>query len=230
MENMQGGLNALMDGWQEWDTPAKRLKGARSARGLTQDQLSEDSGVKQSDISKLERGDSLTTAKWPQLARALDVDAYWLAGGDGEPERDALAAIRPPTVRQAVRVIAEALMHMDEIDREAAQSALSIIAKDPNRADKAIKMLDGLMASPPPPPAPTPAPTPPPGFSRKRAKAAPEKKPTGKANLVLKIGGGEKRQLSLPLRTVADPFDKASAPASERAWYEKLKVAPKARP
>ena len=57
------------------ETLAKRLKSARLLRGMTQVQLSELSGVKQSDISKLERGDSLKTTALVALSRALGIRA-----------------------------------------------------------------------------------------------------------------------------------------------------------
>lgn len=65
------------------ETLAKRLKSARLLRGMTQVQLSELSGVKQSDISKLERGDSLKTTALVALSRALGIRAEWLDTGDG---------------------------------------------------------------------------------------------------------------------------------------------------
>lgn len=47
---------------------------------MTQMQLAEASGVKQSDISKLERGDSRSTTNLVALAAALKVDPGWLDG------------------------------------------------------------------------------------------------------------------------------------------------------
>lgn len=74
---MQQGLN----GWM--DTLGQRLKFARIERGLTQVQLALASGVKQSDISKLERGDSTATTGLVKLAKALGCSAEWLDTGDG---------------------------------------------------------------------------------------------------------------------------------------------------
>jgi phage repressor protein C with HTH and peptisase S24 domain len=67
------------------DNLAKRLKAARLAKDFTQVELAKRSGVKQSDISKLERGDTLKTTAVLALARALDCDANWLDTGDGAP-------------------------------------------------------------------------------------------------------------------------------------------------
>jgi phage repressor protein C with HTH and peptisase S24 domain len=68
------------------DTLAKRLKFARTTRGMTQEDLFKESGVKQSDISKMERGKSLKTANIVQLAKALQCRPDWLGTGDGEME------------------------------------------------------------------------------------------------------------------------------------------------
>lgn len=50
---------------------------------MTQQQLSAASGLQQSDISKLERGESLTTTKLVALASALGADPAWLDSGQG---------------------------------------------------------------------------------------------------------------------------------------------------
>jgi len=65
------------------DTLGKRLKHARIERGLTQVQLAQASGVKQSDISKLERGESNATTGLVRLAKALGCSAEWLDTGNG---------------------------------------------------------------------------------------------------------------------------------------------------
>lgn len=74
---MQAGLN------QAVETLAKRLKHARTLRGMTQAQLSDASGVKQPDISKIERGEILKSTGLLGLARALSVSPDWLDVGDG---------------------------------------------------------------------------------------------------------------------------------------------------
>ena len=76
---MQIRLNVGMD------TLAKRLKFARKHRGLTQAQLAELSGLKQSDISKLENGTIQRTTGLIGLSTALRCSAVWLDTGDGQP-------------------------------------------------------------------------------------------------------------------------------------------------
>jgi SOS-response transcriptional repressor LexA len=78
---MQYGLNGAMR-----ESLAARLKAARKAAGLTQVQLAERAGVNQSDISKIERGATLTPAGLVEIAAALGVDPMWLKSGDGDPK------------------------------------------------------------------------------------------------------------------------------------------------
>lgn len=77
---MQVGLNELMD------TLAQRLRAARTKANLTQEQLAKRSGVKQPDISKIERGEIVKTTAIPALARETSCDADWLELGIGEPD------------------------------------------------------------------------------------------------------------------------------------------------
>lgn len=77
---MQAGMLGVVD------TLAARLRHARDVRGLTQAQLSEMSGVKQSDISKIETGKSFSTTGMAALARALRCDVDWLDTGEGDPD------------------------------------------------------------------------------------------------------------------------------------------------
>lgn len=81
---MQAGLNPAMEiAPAELDTLAKRVKWARQQRNFSQVQLSTRSGVKQSDISKIERGDTLRPTNLLALARGLEASADWLDTGDG---------------------------------------------------------------------------------------------------------------------------------------------------
>ena len=76
---MQLRLNVYMD------SLAKRVLYARQKVGMSQQQLADASGLKQSDISKIERGQILKTTGLIALARALGSDPNWLDTGDGEP-------------------------------------------------------------------------------------------------------------------------------------------------
>lgn len=68
------------------ETLAQRVKTRRELLKLTQAQLAELSGIKQSDISKIENGQTHQPSRMAELARALRCDAYWLATGEGQPE------------------------------------------------------------------------------------------------------------------------------------------------
>lgn len=73
---------------EKFETLAARVKLGRARRELTQQQLADESGVKQSDISKMENGKILRTTAIPALARALRCNPHWLDTGKGEPEWD----------------------------------------------------------------------------------------------------------------------------------------------
>jgi transcriptional regulator with XRE-family HTH domain len=65
----------------------ERLRKARSKRGMTQGDLATRAGLKQADISKLEKGLMRSTTKGYGLARALQVPMGWLELGEGpEPQ------------------------------------------------------------------------------------------------------------------------------------------------
>lgn len=58
---------------------------------LTQGAIAEAVGIKQATYSELETGKSSSTAYLPQLAKVLNVDAHWLATGEGSPCGDSNA-------------------------------------------------------------------------------------------------------------------------------------------
>jgi SOS-response transcriptional repressor LexA len=65
------------------ETIAARAKAARKYAKLTQRQAEAASGVKQSSISKIERGDTSRTMSLLALARVYGADPNWLDTGDG---------------------------------------------------------------------------------------------------------------------------------------------------
>lgn len=75
--NIQVGLNEPMN------SLASRAKAARAHARLTQTQAAERSGVNQSDISKIERGETQRPVGLLALARAYGVSPDWLDTGDG---------------------------------------------------------------------------------------------------------------------------------------------------
>jgi SOS-response transcriptional repressor LexA len=63
----------------------ERLRWARKQAGFTQEGLAKESGVPQGTISKIERGDQLTSSYDSRLAHTLNVSAIWLSTGGGDP-------------------------------------------------------------------------------------------------------------------------------------------------
>lgn len=105
----------------------ERLKAAREAAGLTQEELAKKSGVKQGTISKIERGDSDSSTFTVQLAIACGVRPEWLAMSEGEmrtefsyaaldeKERAVLAAMeRMPDYKKDVIVTTSQALAADE--------------------------------------------------------------------------------------------------------------------
>lgn len=68
-----------------------RLKQARRNAGLTQSELAERAGIKQSSVSEIERGLSRSSAHLIKLAQVCGVDPVWLAEGN-TAEQDARVA------------------------------------------------------------------------------------------------------------------------------------------
>ncbi|MEQ8409099.1 MAG: helix-turn-helix transcriptional regulator [Gammaproteobacteria bacterium] len=64
-------------------TLQERLVEARVSSGLTQQTICKLVGITQPTLSDLEKGKSKSSAKLPELAFILGVDAYWLATGKG---------------------------------------------------------------------------------------------------------------------------------------------------
>lgn len=97
---MQERLNLGMP--RPLETLAQRLVHARKKRNLSQERLAELSGLKQPDISKLEKGKMLKTTGMARLAHALALPALWLELGEGdEPNWDAPGTQTPARQERA---------------------------------------------------------------------------------------------------------------------------------
>lgn len=135
------------------------------------------------------------------------------------------------TVRGAFEVLAATLSGMNPLGRELTAGLLTSLAKTPDTHAAMADTLEALAkihVSVPPADPPTPT-------KAKDKEAAPaQARQAGKANLTVKIGGGQKMQYDLPLRpdlplrTVKDPFNPNHAPPAERQWYDRVRAAPKA--
>jgi len=76
-------------------TYGERLRYARKGAGLTQEQLEEQSGVKQGTISKIERGDQDSSTYDLDLAHALKIKPWWLKTGEGPMRTDGIKKFPP---------------------------------------------------------------------------------------------------------------------------------------
>ena len=68
----------------EMESLAERAKARRIELGITQEDVARVSGLKQSDVSKIESGRIQKTTEMIGLARALRCNAIWLAHGQGD--------------------------------------------------------------------------------------------------------------------------------------------------
>jgi SOS-response transcriptional repressor LexA len=86
-------------------TIAARALAARKFARMTQKQAEAASGIKQSNISKIERGDTSRPAGLLALARAYRIDPHWLDTGDGTAPWDEAAAnvANEPIARYTVK-------------------------------------------------------------------------------------------------------------------------------
>ena len=95
-------------------TVGQRVKLARKAAGLSQQQLAEKIGVTQPTIAELEKGDSKSSKYVVEIALACDVSPRWLAKNEGDRQltmNDLLAefATLPRTAQLEALTIAKAL-------------------------------------------------------------------------------------------------------------------------
>lgn len=90
-------------------TFAKRLREARAAAGITQQQLADSCQLTKGAVSAWENGvtDSILAENLFCVADALHVDPRWLATGEESPTAS-LAAL-PPEVQAAVRALIESM-------------------------------------------------------------------------------------------------------------------------
>ena len=65
-------------------TLGQRLKKAREHAGISQSELADAVGIRQSAISRIERDEALTTGFASRLAKACGVRTDWLSEEDGE--------------------------------------------------------------------------------------------------------------------------------------------------
>lgn len=102
-----------------------RLRAAREAARLTQEELAKKSGVKQGTISKIERGDADSSTFTVQLAVACGVRPEWLAMESGEMT-DGLYARDPKA-----RAVLLAMEQMPEYKKDVLVATSNSLAEQP---------------------------------------------------------------------------------------------------
>lgn len=74
-----------MDMTKTTESLGDRLTWARKQRGLLQADVYKPVGITQSAYSEIENGQTRRSVYTAEFAKILEVDAYWLATGNGEP-------------------------------------------------------------------------------------------------------------------------------------------------
>lgn len=130
--HMQARLNVGMD------TLAKRVKTRRKELKLRQEDVAAISGLKQSDISKIENGSIQKTTAIVGLARALQCDPQWLESGDGqEPGQPSAAAEPVDRLMAALIEVASAIQASDKFTQASVGPLFSMLS-DPSEDAKTI--------------------------------------------------------------------------------------------
>lgn len=130
----------------------KRLKKARKHAGFTQKQLGPMVGMSQSNLSDLENT-AYSSGYTAQLAAACNVDAQWLAVGDGEmtigPATQAAAAHNPPAtdLAAALATVLAALVAAPPLRWAAIRAQLDWVVEHPEMLDAAVPEMMHLITA-----------------------------------------------------------------------------------
>ena len=90
-------------------TVAERLAYALAIRGMTQSELAPRAGVTRGTISNVMKGvaKNFTAEVSLKVARALDVDVYWLVLGEGTATNDTIQRGIPEEAGDVIRKLSE---------------------------------------------------------------------------------------------------------------------------
>lgn len=99
------------------ETFASRVSSRRVELGMTQGEVATQSGLKQPDISKIERGLILKTTELLGLAGALKCNPYWLESGKGPIEARAIDKF-PTLEDQILRHVVNLATLLQAVPRE----------------------------------------------------------------------------------------------------------------
>ncbi|CAN7408031.1 helix-turn-helix domain-containing protein [Acidovorax sp. LjRoot74] len=143
-------------------TIAERLKSAREAAGLRQDELAKKAGVTQGTIANIEGGIRKNPRELLAIARAVGVNAEWLKSGKGSRLADAdirghaiqdvQADYLPPRgikndIAHHVTQIGTLLSGIDDVRRAAIAEMLAAVARKPDQAEEIGAHIQALVGS-----------------------------------------------------------------------------------
>ncbi|WP_053982252.1 helix-turn-helix domain-containing protein [Marinagarivorans algicola] len=97
-------------------TLAARLVHCRKGAGLKQYEVANHIGMSAPSYSDLERGEAKKTKYLAELANLLGVNAYWLATGEGSPDKE-----------QTSDVINEVIETLNTFNEEEQKEALALV-------------------------------------------------------------------------------------------------------
>lgn len=142
-------------------TIAERLKSAREAAGLRQDELAKKAGVSQGTIANVENGIRKNPRELLAIARAVGVNAEWLKSGKGtrltstdghHTIQDVQADYLPAKgarqdIAHHVTQIGALLNSVDEVRRAAIAEMLAAVARKPEQAEEIGTHIQALVGS-----------------------------------------------------------------------------------
>lgn len=130
------------------DSFAARVKSRRDELGLTQGQVAKASGLKQPDISKIERGDIKKTTELLGLARALECNPDWLDTGRGEKLLQGAKWVplsNPNQLADALDLLADRINEIESLaSRELIATRLQTLALSPDSQKARNSVLEAL--------------------------------------------------------------------------------------
>lgn len=141
---------------------AERLKSAREAAKLSQDELAKKAGVTQGTIANVEGGLRKNPRELLAIARAVSVNAEWLKTGKGprHPDQDTPAYVLQDSTREYlptsgtkntiayhVGQIGALLVDIDDVRRAAIAEMLSAVARKPEQAEEVGMHIQTLVGS-----------------------------------------------------------------------------------